>query len=85
MSTLALPLINLLTLSADTVQGVIDLYILAALAGVWMYRDGRARGKSLAYLAPFFTLTAVFVSVGLLLYLVLRAWPHTDTANGECQ
>jgi hypothetical protein len=59
--------------SADTAQVVIDLYILAALACVWMYSDGRARGKSLAYLLPFFLLTALFVSFGPLLYLVLRA------------
>lgn len=58
---------------ADTAQVVIDLYILAALACVWMYRDGRARGKSLAYLLPFFALTALFVSIGPLLYLVLKA------------
>lgn len=59
--------------SADTAQVVIDLYILAVLACIWMYRDGRARGKSLTYLLPLFALTAVFVSVGPLLYLVLRA------------
>ena len=59
--------------SADTAQVVIDLYILAALACIWMYRDGRARGKSLIYLLPFFVLTAVFVSVGPLLYLVVKA------------
>lgn len=59
--------------SPDTTQVVIDLYILAALACIWMYRDGRARGKSPAYLLPFFALTALFVSVGPLLYLVLRA------------
>lgn len=59
--------------SADTAQVVIDLYILAALACVWMYHDGRARGKSLGYLLPFFVLTAVFVSVGPLMYLVLKA------------
>lgn len=50
----------------------IDLYILAALACVWMYRDGKSRGKGLGYLIPFFILTAVFVSAGPLLYLVLR-------------
>lgn len=59
--------------SADTAQVVIDLYILAALACVWLYRDARARGKSLGYMLPFFALTALFVSVGPLLYLVLRA------------
>lgn len=59
--------------NADTAQVVIDLYILAALACIWMYRDGRARGKSLGYLLPFFALTALLVSAGPLLYLVLRA------------
>jgi hypothetical protein len=68
--------------SADTAQVVIDLYILAALAGIWMYRDGRARGKSLAYLLPFFAVTAIFVSIGPLLYLVLKA---IDTGNREAQ
>lgn len=64
--------------SPDTAQVVIDLYILATLACIWMYRDGRQRGKSLAYLLPFFALTALFVSVGPLLYLVLKA---LDTAS----
>ncbi|MFI8384554.1 DUF2834 domain-containing protein [Pseudomonas sp. NPDC079086] len=59
--------------SPDTAQVVVDLYILAALACIWMYCDGRARGKSLVYLLPFFALTALFVSVGPLLYLVLKA------------
>ena len=62
----------------DTAQVVIDLYILAALACIWMYRDGRQRGKSLTYLLPFFALTALFVSIGPLLYLVLKA---LDTAS----
>jgi hypothetical protein len=57
----------------DTAQVVFDLYILAALACVWMYRDARARGKSLGYLLPYWLLTAVFVSVGPLLYLVVKA------------
>lgn len=68
--------------SADTAQVVIDLYILAALACIWMYRDGCARGKSLAYLLPFFALTALFVSIGPLLYLVFRA---IDTDSRETQ
>ncbi|MDA7089004.1 DUF2834 domain-containing protein [Pseudomonas sp. SA3-5] len=68
--------------SADTAQVLIDLYILAALACIWMYRDGRARGKSLAYLLPFFALTALFVSVGPLLYLVLKAMdPDSSTPH----
>jgi hypothetical protein len=67
--------------SADTAQVVIDLYILAALACIWMYGDGRARGKSLAYLLPFFALTALFVSVGPLLYLVLKAIDSSSRPN----
>jgi hypothetical protein len=58
--------------SPDTAQVVIDLYILAALACVWMYQDAISRGKGLGYLIPFFVLTAVFVSAGPLLYLALR-------------
>ncbi|MDP3816584.1 DUF2834 domain-containing protein [Pseudomonas sp.] len=57
----------------DTAQVVMDLYILAALACVWMYRDAKARGKSWVYLLPFLLLTALFVSVGPLLYLVVKA------------
>ena len=34
--------------SPDTAQVVIDLYILAALACVWMYQDGKSRGKGWA-------------------------------------
>lgn len=67
--------------SADTAQVLIDLYILAVMACVWMYRDGRARGKSLSYLLPFFALTAVFVSVGPLLYLVLKAISPDSSAS----
>ena len=56
----------------DTAQVVIDLYLLAALACVWMYRDARRRGRSVASLLPYFLLTAVFVSVGPLLYIVVN-------------
>lgn len=56
----------------DTAQVVIDLYIMAALACVWMYQDAKSRGKGVGYLIPFFVVTAVFVSAGPLLYLVLR-------------
>ncbi|QZP18572.1 DUF2834 domain-containing protein [Pseudomonas sp. DR208] len=56
----------------DTAQVVIDLYLMALLAGVWMYRDARRRGRSVASLVPYFVLTAVFVSVGPLLYLVVN-------------
>ena len=56
----------------DTAQVVIDLYLMALLACVWMYKDGRRRGRSTASLLPYFLLTAVFVSLGPLLYLVVK-------------
>jgi len=58
----------------DTAQVVIDLYLMAALAGVWMYRDARARGKSLASVLPYLLVTAVFVSIGPLLYIVVNGF-----------
>ena len=66
-----------------TAQVVIDLYILAALACVWMYQDAKSRGKGLGYLIPFFVLTAVFVSAGPLLYLVLRGGRQTNAATSR--
>ncbi|MFG6203098.1 DUF2834 domain-containing protein [Pseudomonas retamae] len=56
----------------DTAQVVIDLYLLATLAGVWMVKDARSRGQSFWSVVPYLLLTAVFVSVGPLLYLVVR-------------
>jgi hypothetical protein len=56
----------------DTAQVVIDLYLLATLAGIWMYRDARKRGLSTLSVLPYLLITAVFVSVGPLLYLVVR-------------
>ncbi|WP_242168116.1 MULTISPECIES: DUF2834 domain-containing protein [unclassified Pseudomonas] len=58
----------------DTAQVVIDLYLMAALACVWMYRDARGRGRSVGSLVPYFLLTAVFVSVGPLLYIVVNGF-----------
>lgn len=58
--------------SPDTAQVVFDLYIMAFLALVWMYKDCQQRAKSIKYFAPFALLTLVFVSIGPLLYLVLR-------------
>ena len=58
----------------DTAQVVIDLYLMAALACVWMYRDARGRGRSLRSVLPYFLLTAVFVSVGPLLYIVVKGF-----------
>jgi hypothetical protein len=56
----------------DTAQVVIDLYLLAVLAGIWMYRDARKRGQSGWSVVPYLLITAIFVSVGPLLYLVVR-------------
>ena len=56
----------------DTAQVVIDLYLMAVLACVWMYRDARGRGQSVRSVVPYFLLTAVFVSVGPLLYIVVQ-------------
>lgn len=58
----------------DTAQVVIDLYLMATLACVWMYRDARRRGRSVGSLAPYFLLTAVFVSLGPLLYIVVNGF-----------
>ena len=58
----------------DTAQVVIDLYLMAALACVWMYRDTRTRGRSLASVLPYWLLTTVFVSVGPLPYIVVNGF-----------
>lgn len=60
--------------SLDTAQVVIDLYILAALACVWMYRDNQARQKPPLAVAPYIAITLIFVSIGPLLYLVVRGF-----------
>jgi hypothetical protein len=41
---------------------------------VWMYRDARGRGRPLRSVLPYFLLTAVFVSVGPLLYIVVKGF-----------
>lgn len=64
--------------SPDTAQVVIDLYVLAALACVWMYRDARTRGQSMASLWPYFLLTALFVSAGPLLYVVVKGFSRSS-------
>jgi hypothetical protein len=56
----------------DTAQVVIDLYLMAALACVWMVKDNRSRGRSLIAMLPYLLLTAVFVSIGPLLYLAVN-------------
>ena len=58
--------------SPDTAQVVIDLYIMGLLAIIWMYIDHKKQEKSIWYWAIFVVITLVFVSIGPLLYLVLR-------------
>ena len=62
--------------SPDTAQVVIDLYLMAILAMVWMYQDNKNRGNTIKHWLPYALVTLVFVSVGPLLYLVLR--PNND-------
>lgn len=56
----------------DTAQVVIDLYLMAVLAGVWMLNDARVRGRPWLGVLPYLLLTAVFVSIGPLLYIAVR-------------
>ncbi|WP_095158700.1 DUF2834 domain-containing protein [Pseudomonas sp. Irchel 3E13] len=67
--------------SPDTAQVVIDLYIMAGLACAWMAQDARAKGRSLLSVLPYFLLTAVFVSIGPLLYLVINGFRHSPAAH----
>ena len=62
--------------SPDTAQVVIDLYIMAGLALVWIYQDIKSRGKTIKHWLPYAAVTLVFVSMGPLLYLALR--PDSD-------
>ncbi|MNE32546.1 hypothetical protein D3C76_733170 [compost metagenome] len=56
----------------DTAQVVVDLYLMAGLACIWMVKDNRSRGGAGRAVLPYLLLTAVFVSLGPLLYLVIR-------------
>ena len=67
--------------SLDTAQVVIDLYILAVLAGVWMYHDNKSCGKSFVSVVPYLLLTAIFVSIGPLLYLVMKGFAKRSSAD----
>ncbi|MBP3860636.1 MAG: DUF2834 domain-containing protein [Pseudomonas sp.] len=69
--------------SPDTAQVVIDLYLMAVLACVWMYRDARGKGRSLASVLPYLLLTAVFVAIGPLLYIVVEGFVRNPGTNSR--
>ena len=61
----------------DTAQVVIDLYLLGFMACIWIYRDARSKGRSLVAIVPFFMVTAIFVSSGPLLYIVIDGFTRS--------
>lgn len=65
---------------ADTAQVLIDLYLMAALACVWMVKDSRSRGRSSWTVLPYALVTLVFVSIGPLLYLVMLGFSRKHEA-----
>ena len=67
--------------SPDTAQVVIDLYILATLACIWMYHDNKSRGRSFTSVTPYLLITAIFVSIGPLLYLVITGLSRQPAAD----
>lgn len=66
--------------SPDTAQVVIDLYLLACMAGIWMYRDTRSKGRSFMSLLPYILITAIFVSIGPLLYIVVNGFGRQSSS-----
>ena len=64
----------------DTAQVVIDLYLMAVLACVWMYRDARGRGRSMASLVPYFFAHGG-VCVGGAVVLHRREWVLPPSAE----
>lgn len=68
--------------SPDTAQVVIDLYLLACMACIWMYRDTRSKGRSFTSLLPYLLITAIFVSIGPLLYIVINGFGRQSPVTG---
>ena len=64
----------------DTAQVVIDLYVMAGLGCIWMANDQRQRGGSLLGVLPYLVLTALFVSLGPLLYIVVKGLAQSPGA-----
>ena len=69
--------------SLDTAQVVIDLYILATLACIWMYQDNKSRNKPFIAIVPYIIITAIFVSIGPLLYLVVKGLSTVEKQASE--
>ncbi|MDH1470237.1 DUF2834 domain-containing protein [Shewanella sp. GD03713] len=65
----------------DTAQVVIALYILAVLSCIWMYQDNKSRKKPFIIIVPYIAITAVFVSIGPLLYLVVKGFSKEQGAG----
>jgi hypothetical protein len=65
--------------SPDIAQVVLDLYIMAILALIWMYQDIKLRGKTIKHCLPYAFLTFIFVSIGPLRYLALRSQHNDNT------
>jgi hypothetical protein len=66
--------------STDTAQVVIDLYVMAILACCWMFYDNRRRGRGWLRVVPYFAITAVFVSIGPLLYIFINGISSNQNA-----
>jgi len=60
---------ELVTANAATMAVLVDLTIALGFVTVWMWRDARRRGITLA---PYLALTATLGSIGPLLYLVVH-------------
>lgn len=67
----------------DTAQVVIDLYLLGLMACCWIYQDARRRGRSLLSILPYLALTSVFLSIGPLLYIVVKGYSRDQQRAGQ--
>jgi hypothetical protein len=55
------------------------------MACLWMYKDSRAKGKSLASLLPYLLITVFFVSMGPLLYIVINGFLQKPLAKRDLE
>jgi len=61
--------LELATANAATVAVLVDLTLALTFVSIWMWRDARRRGITVA---PFLAVTALLGSIGPLLYLVIH-------------